>query len=145
MKKILCMLVCFVLILLAFGAVAVLADDAETEYVYSYNEALSFAGDGEGQTVIYSTIIGGGIQNGEFATYVLGEGDFSANFGEYNTFVMNGENIQGVLLQTENVEDDMVTVNCASVIAPAVSIFLVAGTLVGAWGLKKKRDDRENL
>lgn len=144
MKKRLFQIIC-VLMLLALGTVAVSADEAETEngehkYSYSYNEAVSFGIDQEGQTVIYSTIIGGEIQGGEFATYVMGGENFVA--GEYFTFVINnGENMQGMILQTESEKDDMMTVNCSSMIAPAVSVTLVSGTLVAAWVLKKRKND----
>ena len=156
MKKIVFQIIC-VLMLLLLGTVAVFAEDAEqvsepsTVYVISSDEVV-IGSDGE-YKIIYSEtselvtgayIIIGGMQNGEFSTYVFDAGDFSANFGEYFTFVLNGENIQGVLAQTEPEDKEMITVNCSSLIAPAASMLLVTGTLIAAWGLKKKRDGREN-
>ena len=157
MKKRVFQIIC-VLMLLLLGTVATFAEDVEqaselsTAYVISSDEVV-IGSDGE-YKIIYSetselvsgsyTVIGG-MQNGEFVTYVFGTGDFSGFDGEYYTFVINGENMQGFLAQTAPEDKDVVTVNCSSLIAPATSMFLVMGTLVAAWSLKKKRDGREKL
>ena len=103
------------------------------EYKVSYGGKVEYSsggytiigGDGEVQTYVFS-IIGGDGENGELRTYVFADG------------VLNGEVIA---LQTELPKSEMVTVNCSSMIAPAVSVTLLSGTLVAAWILKKRKND----
>ena len=91
------------------------------EYKISYGEKVEFSSGGY-------TIIGGG----------------TGIVMEYFTFT--GENggmmVGPIEVVTEAPKSNMVTVNCSSVIAPALSATLVTATLISAWFLKKKRDDQ---
>lgn len=125
MKKRLFPIICLLLLamlatLTAFAEAAVSAETA-SEYVFSYGNMIQ----GE---------------NGEYKAFINGEeAQTFTIFYSYGSGVEIQEHL--ILEPTTEAKGDMVVLNCSSVIAPALSLTLVSGTLVAAWLLKKRKTE----